>query len=926
MDRIKHIKSLKIVLHNVNTWTRDRRNELSNYYNRIEADIILLNSISLLNDERVKIYNYNVYQKNKENERQAGVAIAIRKNIEHQLWDDFDDDLLAVKVKTRRGPIIVSTLYSPPRRNYLPVGDLGRLLHRNLPVYLFGDLNAQHHTFGYNYANTKGRILVDMINRGQISHMGPDFNTLINRNGRPDILLVNRHNIMNTAVIQGDITTADHIPIVVKLSTNPIIVEDKRIKDYRNANWELFREKLEQKVTRQQEEITLNDGRVDRRRIDEALEKWTDDLVRTEAEIVPNKTITRQIRPPTSDLLRLLETSYDTIRERSIQTIEQRQQTRQIQSMIMEELKRLSNERWSSEINKMQDVYNDPRKFWDKVRRLMGGSKDVPPYISDERGNKYYSDDEKEGQFRHIWTDIFRITDEEEANFDRANDRRVNEFINDNEPSITPYEYADLERLNAENYMTRPTTRREIKQIIKDLKNNKAPGLSGINKVILLNIPDIAIDRFVEILNLTMSMGYFPVLYKNGIIVLVVKPGKNGRDPTDYRPITLLEIPGKLLERVLNSRLQKFCERNNIYHYDQYGFRAGLGTELAIAKIYETVALNQKEKQHCNIICRDVSKAFDKIWHRGLKYKLCNINLPPITTRILSSYLDNRTAQIRIGSTLGPKINIQSGVPQGGILSPTLFILYTSDLPRAGPNSLDTLFADDITQVIQHPGIGRQMLARRTEREVERVNDYEAKWKINTNIRKFGLLSVSKTRPDPVHIDGRRIQVNNEIKILGLKLKRTGTVQHIGERLNMAKTQTNKLKRFMNLSSKTKTHLYKALVRPLMEYPVIPLALASKTQKMKMQRLQNKNLRIIAKNDPALEEQTIEQLHQSLNIEAVNIRLRSRLIKLWNKVELKEPELYQTSMNANRNPSRDHTWWPRAGQAFEEDDPNPIYT
>ena len=96
-------------------------------------------------------------------------------------------------------------------------------------------------------------------------------------------------------------------------------------------------------------------------------------------------------------------------------------------------------------------------------------------------------------------------------------------------------------------------------------------------------------------------MGYFPLIFKNGLIILIPKPGKDPRQPVNYRPITLLEIPGKILERIVNNRLQRFLEENEILNKNQYGFRAGRGTDMAIIKIYEKIAMNQKGKNLCNV-------------------------------------------------------------------------------------------------------------------------------------------------------------------------------------------------------------------------------------------------------------------------------------------------------------------------------------
>ena len=105
------IQDLKIVQHNVLHWTAERSIELANYYRQENPDIILLNSTSIINND-IKIYNYNIIQKNALNERHAGIAVAMRKNIKYKIMDDFVDDILGIELMTTKGPIVILTNYS----------------------------------------------------------------------------------------------------------------------------------------------------------------------------------------------------------------------------------------------------------------------------------------------------------------------------------------------------------------------------------------------------------------------------------------------------------------------------------------------------------------------------------------------------------------------------------------------------------------------------------------------------------------------------------------------------------------------------------------------------------------------------------------------------------------------------------------------
>ena len=185
------------------------------------------------------------------------------------------------------------------------------------------------------------------------------------------------------------------------------------------------------------------------------------------------------------------------------------------------------------------------------------------------------------------------------------------------------------------------------------MKNGKAPGPSGIGKAVLVELPNVAIHRYIQIINLAFSLGYFPIIFRNGILIFIPKPEKDSSNPNNYRPITLLEIPGKIMEHIINNRLQKLYEDNNLFNKNQYGFRRKLGTEQALCKLNEIIGINQKYRAGCNIVTRDISKAFDKVWHAGLKYKMAFVpQIPTLYLKLIANYLDRRTVQIKINNII----------------------------------------------------------------------------------------------------------------------------------------------------------------------------------------------------------------------------------------------------------------------------------
>ena len=255
------------------------------------------------------------------------------------------------------------------------------------------------------------------------------------------------------------------------------------------------------------------------------------------------------------------------------------------------------------------------------------------------------------------------------------------------------------------------------------------------------------------------------------------------------------------------------------------------------------------------------------------------------------------------------------------MLFPTLYAKYTSDCPvsEAGVNAI---YADDISQVTSHPGRSSRMLNLRTAREIDRINTFEAEWKIKTNKNKFKVISAASIKPAPLTIDGTRTEFSPTGVILGLSVSTRGYTSHVTTRVCKARAALATLYRFRSLDTKIKLHLIKALIIPILLYPPIPTHALSRNAISRLQRVQNSALRF-ALGTRWDDFRTSESLHEEASIPAINIRLHDLAYSTWQRMAEEGWDQFRLIQELHEGaPDRSHAWFPRSLLALERD-PNP---
>ena len=228
--------------------------------------------------------------------------------------------------------------------------------------------------------------------------------------------------------------------------------------------------------------------------------------------------------------------------------------------------------------------------------------------------------------------------------------------------------------LNRFCFMDDMPTVREVISLIKDIDISKSSCVEGISsrfcKDVMLSVPEHICSLFCK----SLQIGNIPKVWTKGTITVIPKDGDLS-DPSNWRPITQTSIFTKLLEKLVHTRLLRYFLNNNIISEHQFGFLPGRSTQLAVFELIKQIFSAMNNKMIFGSICLDISKAFDCIDHYRLYNKLKSCGISDEVMRWFRSYF-TQTQDVRVGNIVSQSKNVLSGIGQGTILGPLIFILY----------------------------------------------------------------------------------------------------------------------------------------------------------------------------------------------------------------------------------------------------------
>ncbi len=311
------------------------------------------------------------------------------------------------------------------------------------------------------------------------------------------------------------------------------------------------------------------------------------------------------------------------------------------------------------------------RQFWSFVKKLRKSSSSIPP-LSDS-GSLVYSDSSKANLLNDFFCSCFNSSCPvlPSTHLGPA-------------PSPCPPELLCSEE--------------QVLQLLLNLSSDSASGPDAISSRMLKSTASSIAYPLSHIFNLSLQSGILPSDWKHSHIVPIPKTKSPSSSPSDYRPISLLPIISKVLERHVYNFIFDFCNRHDVISNSQFGFRPGFSTVSALLSFtHHCFSLLDSRNSVCSIFF-DLRKAFDSVPHKLLLDTLSSTGLPPLLIYWLRNYLSNRLQRVVINGQSSRHSLVLSGVPQGSILGPLLFILYINGLSNIplSPTAKLILYADDI--------------------------------------------------------------------------------------------------------------------------------------------------------------------------------------------------------------------------------------
>lgn len=356
-----------------------------------------------------------------------------------------------------------------------------------------------------------------------------------------------------------------------------------------------------------------------------------------------------------------------------------------------------------------------------------------------------------------------------------------------------------------------------VQKLLSTLQIGKACGPDDLKPIVLKNLSVQIAPLVTKLFQKSLDTGTIPSDWTKANVTPLFKKGDKS-NPANYRPISLTCVLCKLMEHIVASNITKHFQVNNILYHLQHGFRSKRSCETQLIGLVEDLSRNLIQGHQTDLILLDFSKAFDKVNHLKLLYKLHQHGIQNNTLQWVKSFLIGRRQSVLVNGEKSDEVPVTSGVPQGSVLGPLLFLLYINDLPENIISQV-RLFADDTAIYITVNNNRDQTL----QEDLNRLQKWEHTWDMEFNPSKCTVINITRSKhphKTSYTLHGQTLATVSDAKYLGVCI--TSDLSW-NKHINQVTTTASQTLNFIKRNIPTKHHIirqfaYKTLVRPQLEY------------------------------------------------------------------------------------------------------------
>ena len=440
-------------------------------------------------------------------------------------------------------------------------------------------------------------------------------------------------------------------------------------------------------------------------------------------------------------------------------------------------------------------------------------------------------------------------------------------------------------KINTEsNFSLRWITEREVRNHVKDICITKSSAIDEISTRLLKDAFECITFELTYLYNTCIMQGSFPRVWGESKVTPIPKTTHNSSKPGDWRPISQISLPGKILEKIVHLQLVHYLEINNLLSKNQYGFRRGYSTSFAIFDVLKTLHENWNDNLFSACVFVDFSRAFDSIDHKILLQKLKLYGLDDTALQFMSNYISCRRQKTTVNGYDSPFENITFGTAQGSILGPLIFILYVKDLFLSlSEEATIYMYADDTLLLNKSNDINEVTV--KAQNALTKMSKWCEANKLTINLGKTKYMvvkHVKNSQPVEIKLNANVVSTVHQYEYLGMVLDDRLTMN---EYLDVVWKKTNakigilsKIRRF--ISEKTATRIYKCMIRPHLDYIDFVIESGSVVRVKKLDNLQRKAIRRIEYCTNVENKQNLDVLIGKYKIEDLGERRKRNLAKI----------------------------------------------